>query len=308
MGEGCLSYEQVLKHYARPDVLAEIARFSSKRWVAVHCEERGRNGRPLLVRYETGDIPHRRPLTVDSPSDVERILSKLYPLRPRAFYASAALYRRIQSQEDLLDEGNVLAFTPTWDVDNRLEAWEATVETAKAILDFLEKEGISRSVFVKWSGRGAHVHLHQGAFSKELLDRHGPLNVAYAVVEYVSLKIGPKVADISAHHGAETLRVENKMDPQRVFTCPLSLHRELDAVAICISPDDLEDFTPEWIRPEAFRHWGGWDRFEPGEADELALRALEMVGGYPRPYRRRRRKTKRVEDMIMRFLKKNGEG
>ena len=293
----------IREHYRNSFVLEEIARFSKGRWVAVHCETRDRLGRPFLIRYvRSGQGGMKRPLTIEGPEDVRAILSELEDLRPRTFYASSAIFRRLREVDDVLFFENAVAFTPTWDIDNELRAWRATIEVAKAILDFLDKQGISKSAFVKWSGRGAHVHLHHGAFSPELLAKHGPLNVAYAVVEYVCLKLGPAITDITAEHGAWALKVENRMDPQRVFTCPLSLHRELDIVAICVAPDELEDFTPEWARPGQFRHWDGWDRFEQGEADELAMRALELVGGYPRPHRRRRRRTKRLTDMIRKYL------
>ncbi len=301
-GRGGQGHELAREHYENPYVLKEIARFSRGRWVAVHCETLDSLGKHLMVRYRSGRGGSKKPLSVERPEDVAAILSELEGLRPRAFYASAAIFRRLEEAEDVAGPENAIAFTPTWDIDNALEGWRATVEAARAILDFLDKHGVSKSVFVKWSGRGTHVHLHHGAFSPELLAKHGPLDVAYAVVEYARLKLGPAITDISAERGAWALRVENKMDPQRVFTCPLSLHRELDVVAVCVAPDELEDFTPEWARPGRFRHWEGWDRFEPGEADELALRALELVGGYPRPYRRRRRKTRSLSDMIRKYL------
>jgi len=295
-------YGLVVEHYRKPEVLKEIARFSKKRWVAVHCEEKDERRRPILVRYRRDPGGRRKPLSVERPEDVKRILEDLRPLRPRTFYASSAVYAKLEEEEDTYPHGNALAFTPTWDVDNELAYWKATVEAAEAILAFLEKKGVIKSVFVKWSGRGAHVHLHHGSISPEVFSKHGPLDVAYAIVEYVLLKVGPELADIAHRHGTSRLKVENKMDPQRVFTCPLTLHRELDVVAVCIRPDELADFTPDWAKLGSFRHWTGWDRYEPGEADELALKALEVVGPYPRPYRPRRRKTKRVEEMIMRFL------
>ena len=274
--------------------------------MAIHCAIRDEKGRPLLVRYEKRD-GRRKPLALSGPSDVERLLSELAHLKPRTFYASSAIYARLEEPEDTIYPGTALAFTPTWDIDNELQAWRATLEVAGAILEVLERSGVVRSVFVKWSGRGAHVHIHHGAISPELFSKHGPLDVAYAIVEYVLLKIEHVVQDVRERLGAGSLKVENKMDPQRVFTCPLTLHRELDIVAVCIRPEELYDFTPEWARPGSFKHWRGWDRHEPGEADELALRALEVVGPYPRPYRPRRRRTKRLEDMIMKYLAANPE-
>ena len=296
------SYWNVLAHYGRPEVLEEIARFSRGRWVAVHCEVRDEKGRPILIRYDRAE---RRPLRIEGPGDIRRLLRDLRPFRPRTFYASSALYPRLEEPEDTYP-ANALAFTPTWDIDNGLEAWEATLEAARTIIDYLEGLGVVKSVFVKWSGRGAHVHLHHGSITWDGFKGYGPLDIAYAIVEYVLIKVGQELRAIRERFGAGELKVENKIDPQRVFTCPLTLHRELDMVAVCISPDELDEFTPDWARPGSFRHWRGWDRYEPGEADELALRALEVVGPYPRPYKPRRRKTKRVEEMIMRFL--GGEG
>jgi len=299
------AYELVLEHYRRPEVPREIARFARGRWVAIHCARRDERGRPLLIRYERGPRGRRRPLSVRGPWDVLRLMKELYSMRPRTFYASSAIYSRLEGPEDTYYPGTTVAFTPTWDIDNELQGWRATLEIANAILDVLERSGVVKSVFVKWSGRGAHVHLHEKAISPEVFSRHGPLDVAYAIVEYVLLKIEHRVIEVREHFKAGGLKVENKMDPQRVFTCPLTLHRELNVVAVCIRPEDLWDFTPEWIELDGFRHWQGWDRYEVGEADELALRAIEVVGPYPRPYRPRRRKTKRLEDMIMKYLSRD---
>ena len=296
------AYELVLEHYGRPEVPREIARFARRRWVAIHCAKRDERGRLLLIRYERGPGGRKRPLTVRGPWDVPRLMKELMHMRPRTFYASSAVYSRLEELEDTLYPGSALAFTPTWDIDNELRSWRATLEIADAILNVLERSGVVRSVFVKWSGRGAHVHLNENAISPELLSKHGPLDVAYAIVEYVLLKVEHAVVNVRERLAAGSLKVENKMDPQRVFTCPLTLHRELDVVAVCMRPEELWDFTPEWIRPGDFKHWPGWDRHEVGEADELALKALEVVGPYPRPYRPRRRRTKRVEDMIMKYL------
>ncbi|MCD6341648.1 MAG: hypothetical protein J7L83_02190, partial [Thaumarchaeota archaeon] len=78
------------------------------------------------------------------------------------------------------------------------------------------------------------------------------------------------------------LKVENIMDVQRVFTAPLSLHRELDIVAVTINPNELDQFDLSWTKLDDFKYWKDWSRFEKGEADELALKALENVRGEER--------------------------
>ncbi|RLI11029.1 hypothetical protein DRO33_04780, partial [Candidatus Bathyarchaeota archaeon] len=111
------AYRAVLEHYRRPEVPREIARFARGRWVAIHCATRDEKGRPLLVRYEKRD-GRRKPLALNGPSDVERLLSELAHLKPRTFYASSAIYARLEEPEDTIYPGTALAFTPTWDIDN----------------------------------------------------------------------------------------------------------------------------------------------------------------------------------------------
>lgn len=94
-----------------------------------------------------------------------------------------------------------------------------------------------KSVSVFWSGRGAHVRIHHEAFSPDVRMRIHPLDVAFAVVEYILRKVKLKIVSMSKE--CERLKVENRIDPQRLLTCPLSLHRELDLVYICISIDKL---------------------------------------------------------------------
>jgi hypothetical protein len=283
------------QHYSRPEVEEEVASYAKDRWVAIHCELMHERGRRLLVRYGRG-----RPLKVEAPSDVGALLASLRRLRPRTFYASSNLYLKLESELDVHHPANVYACTPCWDVDNELQGWRDTLRLCEELVSLLEKEGVSKSVSIFWSGRGAHVRVHHLALSPELRSRIHPFDASYAVVEYVARKLS------AIHVGQPTSRgprVENRMDPQRVFTCPLSLHRELDAVCVCVPLNKLWGFDPSWTSPSAYRHSGEWRRFEEGEADELALKAHEVVGGYPlRPRRARRRRFARLDEAIAKAL------
>lgn len=281
---GCLETE----HYLDPAVRVEIAKFSAGRWAAVF-------GRGKLVRYERG-----RPLTIRSEGDVARFARKL---SARTFYATANVYAKLELKEDVAVEGNIVACAPTWDIDNRLEKWRATVAVAAAIVEFLREQGIEKSVFVKWSGEGCHVHVHELSISEELRKRRNPLDLAYAVVEYVNAKLEHRFLEIAEKYGAVELKVENKLDIQRLFTCPLSLHRELDRVCVCVKPDELTEFDISWTEPDSFVHYGSWDRYEEGEADELCERALEVVGPRP-PTKRRRRKHPPLDEQIRKWLER----
>ncbi len=286
------SHELAKGHYSKPEVQGEIAEFCRGRWVAAHCY--GRAGTLVFRRYLDG-----RPMVVGRAEDLPR-LSERFGGNLRSIYASANRYRKIADIDDVSDPEKITLCTPTWDIDSDLSNWRGTLEVAGRITAILEKEGVRESVYLKWSGNGCHVHIHEMAISEEALRRANPLDLAYAIVEYVKIQVESELAERLPPLG---VAVENKMDMGRVFTSPLSLHRTLDAVCICMKPEELEEFSPEWIRPEGYKHNGDWRNFKRGEADELALKSLEHIGGYPSP-RRRTRKTKKLDQQIMEWLKR----
>jgi hypothetical protein len=272
------NYESaVITHYNCRDVQKEIARFSKDRWIALHCELHDTSGRPYLLRYRR-TAKRKVPITISGTEDIPFLLKRFRRLMPRTFYASASVYREITRPEHVRSMDNIAFCLPTWDIDNVVEKWEATTAAAREIVDFLSDEGVSKSVFIKWSGNGAHVHIHHRAFSTELLLKINPLDAAYAIVEYVNGNLRSRYTEIAGRFQAAGLKVENEMDLQRVFTCSLSLHRKLNLVAVCFPPEMIERFTPEWASVERYRHWNGWDKFQTGEADHLAERAHEAVG------------------------------
>ncbi|MGQ9543966.1 MAG: hypothetical protein ACUVTM_07830 [Candidatus Bathyarchaeia archaeon] len=244
----------------------------------------------------------KHPLKIDRASDVYTLIHRYGGLEPRTFYATANIYHSLNSAEDVAAPSNVAACTATWDIDNDLEGWKTTIRAAKEIISFLEDNGVSHSVFAKWSGNGCHIHLHHNAVSPELTGKANPLDLAYSIVEYVNLKLNMKYTAIAADGVSSRLIVENKMDPHRLFSCPLSLHWELDKVCVCISPNDLDRFTPEWASPSEFRHYSGWDEYVVGEADQLASKAYETVG--PRLFKHKfRRRHTPLDEEIRRFLR-----
>jgi hypothetical protein len=278
------------EHYSKVEVQREIVDFCVGRWVAAHCINEG--GELVFRRYFRG-----KPLAITGTSSMQELLEKM-EFRVRAVYATANKYRSLNRAEDAHTLSNIVRCTPTWDVDSTLQNWQKTLKVAKHITIFLEREGIRESVYVKWSGNGCHIHIHEEAFSSESLSRVHPLDLAYAIVEYVNLNVLPEISQVEGVH------VENRMDAGRVFTCPLSLHRELDVVCVCLKPDELDNFSPEWIQPNSFRHNPDWRRFREGEADKLALKAYEVVGGYPTSKAGRRRRKKSFDQQIIEWLQK----
>lgn len=256
------------EYYRRDVVVNEIVDFVRNRWVSVE----GARGRDrVFARYWRNGLP----LTIGSPSDFQRLLS-VYPWM-RTVYATINRYYDINSRESVEAQDNIAYTTPFWDIDSSLEYWKKTVEAARAIVDFLDKNGVRESVYILWSGVGAHVRIHEEAFSPELLEKYHPLDIAYAVVEYVLEELKHKLQALSKETGG-VLKIENLIDAKRVFTAPLSLHRRIDKVAVALKPGQLDDFTPDWADPRKPYHNPEWRRHLVGEADQLAIKAIEKIG------------------------------
>ncbi|MEM2561779.1 MAG: hypothetical protein QXT06_05570 [Candidatus Bathyarchaeia archaeon] len=282
--------ETAIKHYLKTQVREEIADFCRGRWVALHLADE--KGTLLFRRYL-----HGKPVTIQSLEDFQKLI-KNFGQRVRSIYATANVYKfntQPIAHKPSLDD--VIACTPTWDIDNDPTRWRDTIEIAREIVAILEECGIKESTYIKWSGRGCHVHIHERAISPEILKEAHPLDFAYAIVEYVNMKIAEK-------HSVANLKIENRMDAGRVFTCPLSLHRELNVVCICMKPNDLDNFSLEWIKPDDFRHNPNWRVFITGEADDLAMKAYKLIGGYPLRGGKKERK-KKLDEQIIEWLSKS---
>lgn len=268
-----LSFDDINTYYSRPDVQSEIVKYSKNRWVGIHCSIQDKAGRPVLLRYTRR---RRTPLTISRQQDIPELMTTFRALGPRVIYATANVYRRLEHYEDVTDLTNVVACMPTWDVDNNLDDWRITIGVAKSIVSFLHDGGVKKSVFVKWSGNGCHIHIHHKAISEQLSSKILPLDLAYAAVRHTILSLDKEIHELTGKNRLP--KVENNMDPQRLFTAPLSLHRSLDVACVCIDPDDLEKFEPDWLRTDHLRHFSGWDRYVEGEADAFCERAYLAVG------------------------------
>ena len=225
----------------------------------------------------------RKPLTINSPEDFDKAFNRFRFLKPRTIYASVNVYGKLEVPEDTEEPSNIVSSTPVWDIDASLDTWEWALKAVDVIISCLDKEGLNRSVFLKWSGRGIHVHVHERAFSKKVLNKHNPLDVSFSVVEYVLRKARSQLTDLVAkapQSSERPLKVENKIDLKRVFTAPLSLHRSLDLCCVCFKPNDIYNFNPDWAKPESYRHDETWKVFEQGEGDTLAEKSLAEIGGY----------------------------
>jgi hypothetical protein len=248
-------------------VAEEIAAFVKDRWVAI---EGSYEGKRVFIRHYK-----EKPLTIQAPLEVSAAISRYSRLNARTIYATIHVYKSISGRDSVDDPSNIAMTTPFIDIDGSLENYRVVLEAARVIVDYLEKHGVSKSVYILWSGEGAHVRINERAFSSELLSRYHPLIVAYSVVEYVLRNVKEKLDQVVK---ANSLKVENLVDIKRVFTAPLSLHRQRDVVAITFKPRDIDSFDPSWVDPRRYRHGpSAWRSYEEGEADNLALEALRSV-------------------------------
>ena len=272
-----MDFEEVLAHYSKPQVREEIAEYCNGRWVALEGLER--SGRRAFLRYTRGGTP----LTINKPENISLLLRRFRYFKPRTIYASVNSYGKLENREDTEDPVNIMKTMPVWDVDASLNSWEYAVKASEVIIDRLDKERLSRSVYLKWSGRGIHIHVHGEAFSQKILERNNPLDVAFSVVEYILRKTKDQLVKLAAKAPQtedRPLKIENKIDIKRVFTTPLSLHRQLDLCCVCFKQNDIYNFSPEWAEIENYRHDPSWKIYEEGEGDQLAEKALAEIGGY----------------------------
>ncbi|HDN01818.1 MAG TPA: hypothetical protein ENF42_02470 [Candidatus Bathyarchaeota archaeon] len=283
-----------MSYYLDDLVQKEITEFCKGRWLALHCLNR--KGKLVFRRYLED-----KPIAVNDVHELNQLLKSMGEkgLKVRTVYATINIYKSIKSRNELYDLSNIVKCTPTWDIDSSLKNWRRTVKVVRLLLNILNDAGVKESVFIKWSGNGCHVHINESAISEKATRQYHPIDVAYAIVEYARRKLVSKIGG----YVLTGIKVENKIDVARVFTAPLSLHRRLDVACICIMPEDLDEFTPEWLKPSAFRHSTDWRRYSSGEADDLAVKAIRTVGRYP-GVTTKKRKTSPLDRQIMKWLTK----
>ena len=114
-------------------------------------------------------------------------------------------------------------------------------EAAEILIERLRKHGVERSLYLVWSGRGIHLHLNEKAISERIW-KTDPLRISFSIVEYILREARDDLIKLCerSKDPERRLKLENIMDIQRVFTAPLSLHRELDLVAVTIDPEKLD--------------------------------------------------------------------
>ncbi|BFI76758.1 hypothetical protein [Sulfurisphaera ohwakuensis] len=240
-------------HYNKEVVKREIYNFSKQRWIALYGN--------TMYRYDKKD----NPLTFENEDDVPK---KVLMFNARTIYATAGKYEVVNREN--VSNDKLIAYTPFFDIDTKIDKWEYAIRASEIIVSYLEKEGVNKSVYLLWSGEGIHVRINERAIGKS----YDPLTAAHAIVQYVINKTKDELQKLSESSGG-VLKVEDLIDAKRIFTTPLSFHKELDYVTVCFSPDKLSKFSLEWAKPESFIHEEGlYERFEENEAEDLLIKAI----------------------------------
>jgi len=235
-------------HYDLDIVKKELFDYCKDRWIALQ-------GKSFIRHDAKGE-----PLYFKNIDDVSKYI-KIY--NARTIYATAAVYSNIKYLR-------ISRYTPFFDIDTKIDKWELAVEAAKIIVDALEKEGVKESVYIIWSGEGMHVRINENALPKNI----DPLLASKVIVNYILKKTNTELEKL-VNKSQGDLKVENLIDDKRLFTAPLSLHRNLEYVAICLSTKDLNNFSLEWARPENFKHNISWRNYVENEIETLCKIAIK---------------------------------
>jgi len=270
------TFQEVFKFYTKSEVYPEIIDYLKGRWAAIEASSTEKR---IFIRYAHRNGP---PLRIESKDDLVKYLMRFKGLRPRTIYGSINIYRKLLSRDDTEDFSNIVFTTPIIDIDFSLDELDLGKKVLRELVDVIEGLGIVRSLYIKFSGRGFHIHIHEKSISEDIRSKYHPLDIAYSVVEYILRNGLKRISPIinESKNIDRPLKVENKIDVQRVFTVPLSFHRLVNYVNICFKPDEVDEFDLSWADPSSLHHNRNWRLYSEGEADSLALEALKEVGGY----------------------------
>ncbi len=267
----------VIRYYSDARVAEEIAGFLRQRWAALEGSSR------KWVRW-LGESP----LRITAPSDVPSLVRRFHRIRPRTFYGTIEVFKRLVHRSDVEEQyvTNVERASMFIDIDIVDDSaidnnWRYAIRAAEIIVEELASLGIEKSVYLVWSGAGVHVRVSEKAFHRALRAAH-PVDAAFALAELVLSRVKQELVEVVKNSGG-LVKIENLVSPKRVFTAPLSLHRRLNRVAVAFHPSEIRDFDISWSEPGNYTHrLRAWDRGVEGEADEAALEALRLVNSrYP---------------------------
>lgn len=285
--------EAIIKnHYLKKEVMNEILVYCKNRWVAIELQAPKRT----IVRYWK---ENKKPIELKNEDYYKKLIASFSNLR--TIYATINKYRVIDV-EKLKDFSNIEKCTPIIDIDGSLEDFEIMKRIAEIIVSKAEKFGIYKSIYLKWSGRGIHIHINENSISQEILKNHCAIDVAFAIVDFLinECKYEIEREAEKAKNKEREIKVENKIDIQRVFTVPLSFHRFLNFVCVCFKPNEISNFDLEWAQPEKFKHNFNWKEYVESEADQIAKIALSTSKLYTKTIGEKIIKVEREKQKIKR--------
>ena len=262
----------IKNYYKRETVCNEISDFLKDRWTAVYLD-------PLWLRWKERD----KPLRITNCRDVVDLVENI---GARSFYGTLEKFYRLDSRSDVMDDYpiNIKSATMYIDIDiideGKLdEALPYVKNILKELVNWLHNMNIKDSVYILWSGAGAHLRIHEEAIGP--IDDVDPLVASYVLAEYIIRSNMKKLEEI-LKKSKGLIKIENNIARNRVFTVPLSLHRRLYRSAVTFKPEELEEFNLSWTIPGREKHdKQAWRSYSEGEALDLVRKALEKLGPNP---------------------------
>jgi len=217
-------------------------------------------GRKTCIKVKDKELCeiNGRVIKVNSSSDVMKIAST-YNL-PVSFLGST----------DVLI-GDLKLVTPTWVIGFRSkDYWRLGLDTAWLIAKFLVDNGIEKSVYIAYIGKGFEVRINERVLSG--IDDSS--KVSFSIVEYVLRKLKLKLQRIVyASHGR--IYVKNGV-VDRMLYAPLTLLSSSETV-IYFKIDEVEEFDLSWASTNSPKHDDKWREYDKNEVLEIANKALMEV-------------------------------
>ncbi|WP_241208879.1 hypothetical protein [Saccharolobus islandicus] len=105
----------------------------------------------------------------------------------KTIYATSAKYSQITLEH--IEQNRIESYTPFFKIDTKIDKWEKAIKAVEVIVSQLEKEGVEKSVYLLWSGKGIHVRINENAIPKDF----GPLTAAHAIVQYVLREVRDEI-------------------------------------------------------------------------------------------------------------------
>ncbi|MEM2956032.1 MAG: hypothetical protein QW041_00430 [Candidatus Pacearchaeota archaeon] len=262
-------------YYSRKDIQKTLLEFSRKREVAFNFN--GRFG--------------KRPDTLEYENDFQGLIEK----GVTSFHCSEELWSNpLELKTDMTKE-EFDSLRIGWDliIDIDSKFLDYSKIAAKLMIEALKFHNIS-SIGIKYSGnKGFHIGVPWSAFPSEINGIRTEIlfpELPRIIVQYLSAFIKNKLSDemsklqknnyikgieVSGDFAKEVIPDMILVSPRHLFRAPYSLNEKSGLVSIVIKPEQLDEFSPGWAKPDRVYPKSFLPQAKKDEAKELVIQALD---------------------------------